>query len=230
MSSHRPTRPRHRQTSFPLASPAKLARVWEWPEPTRRPRTMPRSLTQYRVFIGSPGGLEDERRGFRDTLERFNRHHGKPAAIVFDPVGWEDTIGGVGRPQDLINDDLSQCDYAVFVLHDRWGTPTGTGHSSGFEAEWELAEKLHSEKIRNIALFFKDASGRPDPAQFAKVVEFHASIEREKKYFSKPFANTKEFCDRLEGYLPNWARSDWYGMGGVSSGLALVSAFVATTD
>jgi hypothetical protein len=80
---------------------------------------MPESLTQYRVFIGSQRGLENERKPFRDTIEKFNRYHGKPAGALFDPVAWEDTIGGVGRPQELINDDLMQCDYVVFVLHDR---------------------------------------------------------------------------------------------------------------
>ena len=102
---------------------------------------MPKYLTQYRVFIGSPGGLEDERRGFRDKLERFTKYHAEPHSLTFHPVGWEDTIGGVGRPQELINEDLMQCDYAVFVLHDRWGSPTGSGHSSGTEEEWELAER-----------------------------------------------------------------------------------------
>jgi hypothetical protein len=33
----------------------------------------------------------------------------------------EDTLGGIGRPQELINEDLRQCDHAVFVWHDRWG-------------------------------------------------------------------------------------------------------------
>src|SRR3989304_2651120 len=105
---------------------------------------MPRSLTQYRVFIGSPGGLLEERQEFRDKLIKFSAMHAEPRSVSFEPVGWEDTIAGVGRPQQLINDDLSQCDYAVFVFHDRWGTPPGGGYTSGTEEEWELAEKLFS--------------------------------------------------------------------------------------
>src|SRR5271166_3214153 len=180
---------------------------------------MPKFLTQYRVFIGSPRGLDDERKGFRDTLEKFNRYHGKPAGVLFDPVGWEDTIGGVGRPQELINDDLRQCDYAVFVLHDRWGTPTGSGHSSGTEEEWELAELLYKErKIRNVGLFFKHISGLPDPDQLKKVLEFRGTIEKEKRHLSRPYSDVNEFCDVLEGYLAKWLRDHLGDIGGPSVG------------
>jgi hypothetical protein len=129
---------------------------------------VPKLLTQYRVFIGSPGGLEEERKLFRDTLEEQTRNHAEPRGATFSPVGWEDTTGGAGRPQELINEDLRQCDYAVFVLHDRWGSPTGGGYSSGTEEEWELAEQLYEQRtIRNIALFFKQlaSSQLRDPGE-----------------------------------------------------------------
>jgi hypothetical protein len=82
-------------------------------------------------------------------------------------------VGGVGRPQELINEDLRHCDYAVFVLHDQWGSPTGTGYSSGTEEEWSLAEELYkANKIRNIALFFKqvDAHQMHDPGKQLAIV------------------------------------------------------------
>ena len=67
---------------------------------------MPRPLTQYSVFIGSPRGLDEERQSFRDTFSRFNEIHGRPDGVRFEPIGWEDTLPGVGRPQELINEDL----------------------------------------------------------------------------------------------------------------------------
>jgi hypothetical protein len=118
---------------------------------------MPSTITQYRVFIGSPGGLDEERQRFRRALEKCSAHHGIAKDVMFHPVGWEDTIGGVGRPQALINEDLRQCDYAVFVLHDRWGSPTGGGHSSGTAEEWTIAEELFNlAKVRNIAILVFD--------------------------------------------------------------------------
>src|SRR5262249_5258780 len=135
------------------------------PHPARPRGLLKRPLTQYRVFIGSPSGLEAERKCFSDRLNKFTQRLGEPRRVTFRPVGWEETSGGVGRPQALINEELKECDYAVFVLHDRWGTPTDSGYRSGTEEEWALAEELYKTKtIRNIALLFKDVNlrGLPD--------------------------------------------------------------------
>jgi len=171
---------------------------------------MPKYLTQYRVFIGSPSDLDAERKVFRDRLEQYTKREAEPRGVTFFPVGWEDTIGGVGRPQKLINEDLKHCDYAVFVLHDRWGSPTGSGHSSGIEEEWESAEQLYKEiKIRNIALFFKEIvpAQLNDPGpQLAKVTAINRKIESGKEYLFKPYAETGDFGEKLEQYLASWLR------------------------
>jgi tetratricopeptide (TPR) repeat protein len=172
--------------------------------------SMPKTISQYSVFIGSPGGLTDERKKFRASLEKCSLHHGRDKDVLFNPVGWEDTIGGAGRPQALINEDLRQCDYAVFVLHDRWGSPTGTGHTSGTEEEWALAEELYrANKIRNIALFFKQIKpGKlADPGdQLKPVLAFKKKIEEEKRYLFKQYTTLDEFTDTLDGHLAQWLR------------------------
>ena len=171
---------------------------------------MPKTLMQYRVFIGSPGGLEEERRCFRHRLERYTAVHSEPHGVAFQPVGWEETIGGAGRPQELINKDLSECDYAVFILHDRWGSPTGSGHTSGVEEEWAISEKLYkANKIRNIALFFKKVDPRQmrDPgAQLAAVLAFKKRIEDEKRYLFRQYDPIDQFAEMLEGHLASWLR------------------------
>jgi hypothetical protein len=52
-------------------------------------------------------------------------------------------LGGTGRPQALINDELRTCDFVFLLLWDRWGTPpqpTGTGsYTSGTEEEFRVA-------------------------------------------------------------------------------------------
>jgi tetratricopeptide (TPR) repeat protein len=171
---------------------------------------MPKYLAQYRVFMASPSGLKSERELFRDTLEKYSDRDAEPRGVTFLPVGWEDTIGGAGRPQELINEDLKQCDYAVFVLHNRWGSPTGAGYSSGTEEEWKLAEQLYKEtKIRNIALFFKEVEpaqlNDPGP-QLAEVIEFKRQIESGKKYLFKSYMQTGDFGEKLERYLASWLR------------------------
>ena len=194
---------------------------------------MSRSLTQYRVFIGSPSGLNHERECFRNKLERFSALHAEHQAVLFHPVGWEDTVGGAGRPQALINEDLKHCDYAVFVLHDRWGSPTGAGYASGTEEEWALAEELYKDnKIRNIALFFKSVDPRQlrDPGKHLEpVLAFKRRIEDEKRYLFKQYDALDQFADALEGHLARWLRDH----GGTTSGLAaggLVAASAITVS
>ena len=64
---------------------------------------MSESTVTYRVFIASPGGLEEERHAFRSTVNEFNSSQGFQCRVIFRSVGWEDVLGGEGRPQDLIN-------------------------------------------------------------------------------------------------------------------------------
>ena len=62
--------------------------------------------------------------------------------VVFQALGWENTLPGVGRPQDIINKELMQCDYFILLLHDRWGSSPGFNKkdaSSGTEEEYLIA-------------------------------------------------------------------------------------------
>lgn len=169
---------------------------------------MPKQLTQYRVFIGSPGGLEAERRCFQDKLRRFTALNAEHRSVHFHPVGWEDTLGGVGRPQALINEDLKQCDYAVFVLHDRWGSAPGSEYSSGTGEEFALAEALYEQKkIWQIALYFKEVDARQlrDPGkQLEAVLAFRKRIEDGKRYLFRSYDTADSFADSLEAHLARW--------------------------
>ena len=183
---------------------------------------MPRIVTQYRVFIGSPAGLDDERKTFRDKLGTFTATHSEPEGLLFHPVGWEETIGGAGRPQALINEDLKRCDFAVFVLHNRWGSPTGDAFTSGVEEEWSIAEELYNKKdIRNIALFFKaiDPAQLADPGkQLAGVLAFKKRIEEGKRYLFKQYESIDQFTEALDAYLARWMRDHLHAPSGLSPG------------
>ena len=169
---------------------------------------MPRSITQYRVFIGSPGGLEAEREQFRRAFEKFNAVNCKHHDLLFEAVGWEDTLPGKGRPQAKINADLEQCDYAIFVFHDRWGSKTNNGDLVGTEEEWEIAQRLYADyQIRAVALYFKDIpeAQRKDPGdELKKVLAFKDKVFAEKKHLCGKFTDSGEFGDCVEEHLAEW--------------------------
>ena len=80
---------------------------------------MPRNIVKYRVFIASPGGLDNIRETFHKTLNEYNRLEAIPRDAMFEAVGWEVTLPGVGRPQEQINDDIRTCNRAVFIVSPR---------------------------------------------------------------------------------------------------------------
>src|SRR4051812_29113776 len=118
---------------------------------------MARSLTAYRVFIASPGGLEAERHAFQDAVHRWNQMDAISRGVLFIPVGWEATLPGMGRPQSLINEDILTCDYFVLVLWDRWGSSAGNADfPTATSEEFAVArECLQKGTLREIAAYFK---------------------------------------------------------------------------
>lgn len=164
------------------------------------------------IFIGSPSDLQEERKIAHNVVERINKNAGRNLGIHLELRGWEDTLPGYGtRPQEIINEELIECDIFVGLLWQRWGTPPGgeNGYTSGFEEEYNLAlEQKEKDQMIDIFLFFKDMSEslKRDPGEQAtQVLNFKDSVEKERKVFFDTFseaADWKElFNDVLTGYI-----------------------------
>jgi hypothetical protein len=175
---------------------------------------LPSTITAYRVFIASPGGLENERQAFKDIINGHNDLDALERGVIFRPIGWENVRGGIGRPQHLINQDVKRCDYFVLVLFDRWGSPPQVDEEgefkSGSEEEFGVAQACHREgTMRNIVILFKDVpSDRLGDAgpQLKVVHEFRKRLEKEKKFFFENFDGPAAFEDRLRRHLLSWVR------------------------
>ncbi len=174
----------------------------------------------YRVFIASPGGLPDEREAFRQEMLGYNEAEALQRGIFFYAVGWELTLGGVGRPQSLINLDVEQCDYLLLVLWDRWGSPPQdgvAGYTSGAEEEYSVAWRCFndgSKPMRQILVFFKAPEERQlsDPGdQLKKVLEFKRSLEADKVVLFETFDDVDEFTQKLRRHLAQWVRDHEQG-------------------
>ncbi len=170
-------------------------------------------ITRYRVFIASPGGLDDIRQAFREILVDYSDEmDAMRKDIVFRGVGWEETLGGHRRAQALINDDLVQCDALVLVLWDRWGSPPNNDglHTSGTEEEWKLAlECLANEDrpMRHVVAFFRGVEPRQlaDPGnQLQQVLDFKKGLEAGKTDLYRTFDTERDFRRLLRKYLAAW--------------------------
>lgn len=183
---------------------------------------MPRQLTDYRVFIATPNGLQDERKQFKEVLEDYNLADANHRGLNFTPVGWEITLGGIGRPQELIDQDIKGCDFFVMILHDRWGTPPGPTsdgqtYSSGTEEEFGVALSAHQEgQVREVLLLFKhvDEKRLSDPGeQLGAVLRFRKEREGRRDILFHTFDHPKAFENILRRHLSSWVRRLEHGNG-----------------
>jgi hypothetical protein len=120
---------------------------------------MPDTRKIIRVFLASPGDLQDERRAAKTVVDEFNKLWADALGYHVELVGWEDTISQYGRPQATINQDLERCEVVVGMIWKRWGTsPSKAGpFTSGFEEEFETSLKKRRTSGRpELALFFKE--------------------------------------------------------------------------
>ncbi|MGB6066781.1 MAG: tetratricopeptide repeat protein [Desulfomonilaceae bacterium] len=181
---------------------------------------MANKINCLRVFIASPGGLADDRKAFREEIQDYNQAESIPRGVLFHPVGWEDTLGAVGRPQAIINGDVRTSDYFILLLWNRWGSPPDTCSSrftSGTEEEYEIAMECYNSKefpMRQLVMIFKsvDAQQLSDPGpQLQKVLEFRQRIESQKTHLFNSFDTTESFRKLLRKHLATWLRDEEQG-------------------
>ncbi len=176
---------------------------------------MTKTLTEYKIFIASPGGLESERRNFRELLHEYNEAEANHRGSHFTPVGWEITLGKLGRPQATINNELKECDYFVLILHDRWGQSPfkkANKYSSGTEEEYHIALECYSNKkypMRQLVMFFKAVEERQltDPGdQLKKVLQFRKEREVNKDILYHTYDTVDNFKALLRRHFAQWVR------------------------
>jgi Domain of unknown function (DUF4062) len=165
--------------------------------------------TVVKVFLASPGGLDEERRMVRMRADHFNRMWSDSFGVYFRVVGWEDTPAAAMRPQERINKDAEDCELFIGLMWTRWGSETGT-HTSGFEEEFISAQtRKRVRQTPEIALFFKriDPDLLADPGlQLSKVLQFKNTIVEAKEYLFKEFEAEAQLADFVDQVFAEYAK------------------------
>lgn len=159
------------------------------------------------VFLASPGDVTDERQSAREIADTINRIYSRELGWQVELLGWEDTLPGAGRPQELINADVDACDLFVGVVWARWGSPTGK-FASGFEEEFERALARYRETgSPEIWLFFKevhpDRLRDPGP-QLQRVLSFRTEQISRREVFFKEFTDDNQWRDLFHEALSRY--------------------------
>ena len=156
---------------------------------------MPINRKVLRVFLASPGDLQDERRLIREVVVEFNDSWSDALGYHVELLGWEDTVSRFGRPQDLINEDVDRCDLFIGMIWKKWGTPPSHDNrfTSGFEEEFERSvARREKSQSPEISLFFTRIPDeiRADPGKdLQKVLEFRQDITARKNILYQEFAD-----------------------------------------
>lgn len=171
-------------------------------------------LEAIKVFIASPGDLYEERSLFPHILGQLNAIKARSLNYQLDPLGWEDTLPGWGRPQELINEEVRQCDVFVMLLWKRWGTPSGE-FSSGTEEEFEIAYNRYKDTgSPHLLLYFRSVpqAMMADPGeQLQRVLKFRTRIEEERIGLFKIYDDPDQWKDLLLKHFSQYLDRKVYG-------------------
>src|SRR5258707_6078078 len=136
---------------------------------------MHRTARVLNVFLASPGDVKSERQAAEVVTNNLNHNLGGSLGCHIRLSKWEDTRPGYGRPQEIINASVDECDLFIGLLWERWGEHTGK-YASGFEEEYErVRERRRRTGSPDIWLVFKAINPKrlKDPGpQLKKVLEF----------------------------------------------------------
>lgn len=166
---------------------------------------MPVPIQKIRVFVASPDDVRSERDQLGHAIEELNTTLGHDRGVVVELIRWE-THGhpGMGRPQQVFNEQVGEYDVFIGIMWKRFGTPTGEAQS-GTEEEFRLAYRAwEEERLRDILFYFCEQPWMPGSAdeleQMGKVLEFRNSL-RNGKALVWSYTDRERFADVVRPHL-----------------------------
>ena len=166
-----------------------------------------------RVFAASPGDMADERQRLAKVIAHLSDQMADAIPIRFELKEWRQVAPGMGRPEDVILDQLPVETWDVFIglLWLRFGMPpgknrAGVNHDSGTEEEFRLAHRAWQETQRPRILFYRCTRPAPvdvDAKQLAKVQKFFKQFapDGENPGLFQDFGETDQFEKMVEKHL-----------------------------
>jgi energy-coupling factor transporter ATP-binding protein EcfA2 len=168
-----------------------------------------KNIKECKVFIASPGDVKKERDIVRQTCRQLSsdplvRSHG----ISFRAIGWEDVFPAPGRPQEIINRLVDECDIFVCIFHKRLGTPSGKEDSGTLEEFLLAYDSWKNLKKPHILFYFKDvqvsSSKELKDPQLLKVLDLKDNIETDRLLLFGTFASPDDFRIIFTKHMKDW--------------------------
>jgi hypothetical protein len=113
---------------------------------------------EFRIFLSSPGDVQDERKIAKSIIHDVGRVCKGSLQLNLELIRWEDMAPMTpteGTIQDKINESIKKCHVFVLILDKRFGQIEEGYNESNTEREVEaaFALKKNNKKIKFLAYF-----------------------------------------------------------------------------
>ena len=172
------------------------------------------TLTPIRIFLASPEDCADDREKVKAVIQELNGTVARAKGLVLEPYTWKDVVGGMGRPEQVILDQIQMGEIDIFVglMWRRFGTPTGKAYDSGTEEEFFQAYTTWCSKGQPRILFYfckrKFYPSKHEIEQLKRVMELRNSIGKRGIFKEYKTSNelTSMFRRDLTRLLNDWGK------------------------
>lgn len=172
-------------------------------------------LIPLRIFVASPGDVAREREHVVAVVSELNQTTAQDAGFVLQVVRWETHARpDLGRPQQVIFDQIGTIDVFVGLMWQRFGTPTGVAES-GTEEEFNAAlDAWQRERWPRVMFYFSRAPIEPPPTiaaaeQLVKVARFRERLSALGLVWL--YGSEEEFRDVFRRHLQDVLRRELAG-------------------
>lgn len=141
-------------------------------------------MTKLRIFLASPGDVNQERDTVSTVVQELHRTIGDIRQVELELIRWETHAWpDTGEDaQDVINHQIGEYDVLVGIMWKRFGTPTNradSGTAEEFEKAYQYFETYRRPKIM---FYFRKTpfymTSLKEISQYKKVIQFRKKLER----------------------------------------------------
>lgn len=157
------------------------------------------------IFVASPSDVVEERNRVQKVADELNETIARNIGIVFKVLRWErDVIPALGKPQEIINEQIGRYQIFIGIMWRRFGDPTGEA-GSGTEEEFDLAYNRWLNLGEPWVMFYFCKKNfylddEEEISQFKKVIDFKNNKLKGKGFYST-YIEPDEFEDKVRIHL-----------------------------
>jgi hypothetical protein len=159
-----------------------------------------RILHEIQIFLASPQDVSHDRAKAIEIIDEVDRTIASNKGLHLKAITWQDVAPSLGRPEQVILDQISMNEIHIFVgiMWKSFGSPTGKNFESGTEEEFYVAYDEWKRKQAPRVMFYFNVISNTLPSslemeQYQKVLNFKNAISEKGLY--KEYKGIDEFSN-----------------------------------